>query len=50
MVVFEDSECPEFLWTHGPSRFVDAATGEAILEVEVVEAGRADRPPLPFDP
>lgn len=37
---FEDSVCPDFLWTHGPGFFVDAATGEDILRMEVGAAGR----------
>lgn len=51
IVLFEQTECPDFLWTNGPARFTDAATGEDVLRVEVVEQGRrADRPPQPLEP
>lgn len=39
-VRFEMQECPTFLWTHGPGRFWVDDTGEDIMRVEVVEAGR----------
>ena len=42
VVLYEESVCPEFLWTHGPGRFADASSGEDVLAVEVVEAGRRE--------
>ncbi len=51
VLLFEATECPDFLWTHGTSRFTDAATGEDVLRVEVVEQGRrASAAPQPFEP
>jgi len=51
VLFYEDTECPEFLWTHGSSRFTDAATGEDVLRVDVVEQGRrASALPQPFEP
>ncbi|HEY3449050.1 MAG TPA: hypothetical protein VGK67_21995 [Myxococcales bacterium] len=40
VLLFEATECPAFLWTNGTSRFTDAATGEDVLKVEVLEQGR----------
>ncbi|MGC4120002.1 MAG: hypothetical protein QM765_36570 [Myxococcales bacterium] len=51
VLLFEATECPDFLWTNGPSRFTDAATGEDVLKVEVVEQGRkASALPQSFEP
>ena len=51
IVLFEESVCPEFLWTHGPSRFADAATGDDVLKVEVIEAAhRQGAQPQPMEP
>ena len=46
----KESECPDFLWTHGPSD-VWPVEGEPVFFVEVVEAGRReDATALPFEP
>lgn len=37
---FVDPICPGFAWGHGPARYRDVATGEVVLEVEVLRAGR----------
>lgn len=51
VLLYEATECPAFLWTNGTSRFTDAATGEDVLAVEVVEQGRkAASTPQPFEP
>ncbi len=47
---FETSECPEFLWTHGPSRFWDDATGADVLRVEVAAVSRESIAPAPLRP
>jgi hypothetical protein len=47
-VTFEESECPGFLWTHGPARFTDK-TGADIFSLDVIDAGHqtaTDREPL----
>lgn len=50
-VVALDTDCPDFLWTHGPGGFRYAENGDPVLEVDVVEFGRqANVTPLPFDP
>lgn len=36
------SECPGFLWTHGPARIWDEASGEEAWRLEVLEQGRRD--------
>ena len=36
---FEDSKCSEFLWTNGPGRFWEEATGLDVLSVQVLEFG-----------
>jgi len=51
VLFFEDTECPDFLWTHGTQRFTDAANGEDVMRVDVIEQGRrAGALPLPFEP
>jgi hypothetical protein len=49
-VRFENAVCPDFLWTHGPARFWDEATGGDILRAEVTSASHVDVAPQPFDP
>lgn len=50
-VVALDTDCPDFLWTHGPGGFRDAENGDPVLEVDVVEFGHQPNvTPLPFDP
>ncbi len=50
-IQFELARCDEFLWTHGPSRFWDAATGEDVHRTEVVAVGRdASAAPAPLEP
>lgn len=39
-VRFEESRCDAFLWTHGPSRFWDAASGEDVHTTEVAAVGQ----------
>jgi len=36
---FEDSICPDFLWTKGPGGFLDAASGTPVHFMEVTEFG-----------
>jgi len=49
-VRFKESECADFLWTHGPGD-VWPVVGEPVFFVEVVEAGRReDATPQPFEP
>jgi len=36
------SECPDFLWTHGPSRIWDEGSDEDAWRVDILEYGRAD--------
>lgn len=51
VVVALDTDCPDFLWTHGPGGFRDAETGDAVMAVDVVEFGRhINVTALPFDP
>lgn len=40
LVRFDESECPGFLWTHGPGAYVDESTGEDVLRTTVLESGR----------
>jgi hypothetical protein len=51
VIRFEVSRCPDFLWTNGPVRFWEEATGLSILNVNIVEFGhRPEAPSQPFDP
>lgn len=50
-ILFEVSRCEGFLWTHGPSRCWDAATGEDLHVTEVTAVGRdASAAPAPLVP
>lgn len=39
-LVFVDPVCPGFAWAHGPAQYRDVETGEVVLEVEILRAGR----------
>jgi hypothetical protein len=50
-VVFEDSECPRFLWTHGPAQFSDRHSGADVFSMMVVAFGRVqDATAQPLQP
>jgi len=49
-VRFENAVCADFLWTHGPARFWDEASGSDILRAEVTSSTHVDVAPQPFDP
>ncbi len=36
---FEELRCPDFLWTNGNAAFVDAASGDFLLQVDIAEFG-----------
>lgn len=36
---FEELRCPDFLWTNGNAAFVDAQTGDFLLQVDIAEFG-----------
>ncbi|MBX7190737.1 MAG: hypothetical protein K1X94_01685 [Sandaracinaceae bacterium] len=36
---FEELRCPEFLWSNGNAAFVDQASGDFVLQVDVAEFG-----------
>lgn len=39
LLSFEETECPDFLWTHAGSRYFDEASGEEVFKGEVVAFG-----------
>lgn len=50
-VHLKQSECADFLWTHGPATIVEEGTGKLILRAEVVKFGnQAVAAPEPLHP
>ncbi|CAN5527377.1 hypothetical protein BH09MYX1_BH09MYX1_45240 [soil metagenome] len=50
-VTFSDSECSDFVWTHGPSVFRDVANASDVLRADIIAAGHdAGAQPQPLMP